>query len=54
MSPEEEFEGVDIGEHGMTAYPDFATHSDSFGTSAASKALGEAVASVTASAPARS
>ena len=23
VSPEEEFEGLDIGEHGITAYPDF-------------------------------
>jgi Amt family ammonium transporter len=26
VSEEEEFEGLDIGEHGMPAYPDFATH----------------------------
>jgi Amt family ammonium transporter len=31
VSDEEEVEGLDIGEHGMTAYPDFATHADSFG-----------------------
>src|SRR5690606_38228298 len=27
VSPEEELEGLDIGEHGMTAYPDFGTAS---------------------------
>jgi Amt family ammonium transporter len=27
VSEEEEFEGLDIGEHGNVAYPDFATHS---------------------------
>jgi Amt family ammonium transporter len=26
VSAEEEIEGLDIGEHGITAYPDFATH----------------------------
>jgi Amt family ammonium transporter len=26
VTAEEEFEGLDIGEHGMTAYPDFVTH----------------------------
>jgi Amt family ammonium transporter len=31
VSPEEEFEGLDVGEHGMSAYPDFATHPSSFG-----------------------
>jgi Amt family ammonium transporter len=56
VTAEEEFEGLDIGEHGMTAYPDFAVHSDSFGTSSASRALGDAAASVTAqsSVPVRS
>jgi len=31
VSEEEEFEGLDIGEHGQQAYPDFATHGASFG-----------------------
>jgi Amt family ammonium transporter len=31
VSEEEEFEGLDIGEHGNSAYPDFATHPSSFG-----------------------
>lgn len=26
VSPEEEYEGLDIGEHGVAAYPDFAVH----------------------------
>ena len=26
VSAEEELEGLDLGEHGMNAYPDFATH----------------------------
>ena len=29
VSPEEELEGLDIGEHGSPAYPDFATHDPS-------------------------
>jgi Amt family ammonium transporter len=29
VSPEEELEGLDIGEHGMTAYPDFVTQAES-------------------------
>jgi Amt family ammonium transporter len=32
VSAEEEFEGLDVGEHGMSAYPDFATHGSSFGS----------------------
>jgi Amt family ammonium transporter len=31
VSEEEEMEGLDVGEHGMHAYPDFATHSPSHG-----------------------
>jgi Amt family ammonium transporter len=27
VSPEEELEGLDVGEHGNLAYPDFAVHS---------------------------
>ncbi len=30
VSAEEELEGLDIGEHGIPAYPDFATHPGSF------------------------
>jgi Amt family ammonium transporter len=35
VTPEEELEGLDLGEHGMSAYPDFATHGTSFGHGAA-------------------
>jgi Amt family ammonium transporter len=31
VTPEEEIEGLDIGEHGNRAYPDFATHETAFG-----------------------
>jgi Amt family ammonium transporter len=31
VTQEEEVEGLDIGEHGNIAYPDFATHDTSFG-----------------------
>jgi Amt family ammonium transporter len=31
VSEEEEVEGLDVGEHGISAYPDFATHPSSFG-----------------------
>ena len=31
VSEEEEVEGLDLGEHGNSAYPDFATHASSFG-----------------------
>ncbi len=31
VSPEEEMEGLDIGEHGMTAYPDFVIASEAMG-----------------------
>jgi Amt family ammonium transporter len=31
VSPEEEFEGLDVGEHGMTAYPDFVIHGPTVG-----------------------
>jgi Amt family ammonium transporter len=34
VSEEEEFEGLDVGEHGNSAYPDFATHPSSFATGA--------------------
>jgi Amt family ammonium transporter len=32
VSAEEEIEGLDIGEHGNVAYPDFVMHADGFGT----------------------
>jgi Amt family ammonium transporter len=32
VSEEEEVEGLDVGEHGISAYPDFATHPSSFGS----------------------
>jgi Amt family ammonium transporter len=32
VSEEEEVDGLDIGEHGMPAYPDFATHPSMLGT----------------------
>jgi Amt family ammonium transporter len=35
VSPEEEIEGLDIGEHGNQAYPDFAIHGTSFGSAPA-------------------
>jgi len=31
VSEEEELEGLDLGEHGNSAYPDFATHQSAFG-----------------------
>ena len=31
VEPEEEIEGLDIGEHGMTAYPDFVIASEAMG-----------------------
>jgi Amt family ammonium transporter len=33
VSAEEEMEGLDVGEHGMTAYPDFVVASEGFGAS---------------------
>jgi Amt family ammonium transporter len=44
VTEEEELEGLDIGEHGITAYPDFATHPGSFsgtlvGASSASRSM---------------
>jgi len=33
VSPEEELDGLDIGEHGMSAYPDFAAATEHFGES---------------------
>ena len=40
VSAEEEVEGLDVGEHGMSAYPDFATHASLFGGSAPAPASG--------------
>jgi Amt family ammonium transporter len=51
VSEEEEFEGLDIGEHGNQAYPDFATHASSFGSSGM-PALAPARAMATAQTPA--
>ena len=31
VSADEELEGLDIGEHGNLAYPDFVLHADGFG-----------------------
>lgn len=31
VSAEEEMEGLDVGEHGISAYPDFATHASGYG-----------------------
>jgi Amt family ammonium transporter len=31
VSPEEELEGLDVGEHGMSAYPDFAAATEHYG-----------------------
>jgi Amt family ammonium transporter len=28
VTPEEEIDGLDVGEHGMTAYPDFVLHTE--------------------------
>jgi Amt family ammonium transporter len=46
VSPEEEIEGLDIGEHGNHAYPDFATHGSSYSAAApAAAAMAPALAS---------
>jgi Amt family ammonium transporter len=39
VTPEEEMEGLDIGEHGNRAYPDFATHDTTFTGVAAMSAV---------------
>jgi Amt family ammonium transporter len=39
VTAEEEVEGLDIGEHGNHAYPDFATHGTSYSTSLPPQAL---------------
>jgi Amt family ammonium transporter len=46
VSEEEEFEGLDIGEHGMNAYPDFATHPDLFASAAGSRPSGSSAVPV--------
>jgi Amt family ammonium transporter len=46
VTAEEEFEGLDIGEHGMTAYPDFATHAGAFGHTGSAAIGAEAGAGV--------
>jgi Amt family ammonium transporter len=51
VSEEEEFEGLDIGEHGNQAYPDFATHASPFGSSGM-PALAQVRAMATAQTPA--
>jgi len=51
VSAEEEFEGLDMGEHGNQAYPDFATHASSFG-SAGMPALAQARTMASAPTPA--
>jgi Amt family ammonium transporter len=40
VAQEEEIEGLDIGEHGVAAYPDFATHASSFGAGTTMAAAG--------------
>jgi Amt family ammonium transporter len=40
VSEEEELEGLDLGEHGNQAYPDFATHQTPFGHGGAAAAVG--------------
>jgi ammonium transporter, Amt family len=43
VSEEEEIEGLDIGEHGITAYPDFASTSSLMGHGAPGRMLGSAM-----------
>jgi ammonium transporter, Amt family len=47
VSAEEEFEGLDIGEHGMSAYPDFSQHPGSFGSLAPGMPTAPAAAGAT-------
>ncbi len=57
VSAEEEFEGLDVGEHGNQAYPEFSTHAHSFGSAASSEfGQGHSMAStaVAANVPAKS
>jgi len=44
VSPEEEMEGLDVGEHGNVAYPDFVMHADSIGMGSAPVGPGGGVA----------
>jgi Amt family ammonium transporter len=53
VSAEEEFEGLDVGEHGMSAYPDFATHPGSFAGIAPGAAASPMVAAATKPATAK-
>ena len=46
VSAEEEMEGLDIGEHGISAYPDFATHGASYGGPSSVMAAGAASAAL--------
>ena len=52
VSAEEEFEGLDVGEHGMSAYPDFATHPGSFGGAPVGMPMTAAAAPAAATKPA--
>jgi len=52
VSEDEELEGLDIGEHGVQAYPDFATHPSSFGAVAMAGAAAAAQQPLGASKPA--
>jgi Amt family ammonium transporter len=47
VTEEEEIEGLDVGEHGISAYPDFATHPTPLGHGGASAAATHALASHT-------
>jgi Amt family ammonium transporter len=46
VSPEEELEGLDYGEHGMTAYPDFQLVTTSLGTGRPASTAGYQMAAV--------
>jgi Amt family ammonium transporter len=56
VSEDEEIEGLDIGEHGVQAYPDFATHDPSHfgGTKLASGAEARSLAATQTPVPAKS
>jgi Amt family ammonium transporter len=53
VSQDEEFEGLDVGEHGMSAYPDFQMHPSSFGGRPVVPAGTAATVPVTKPAPAK-
>jgi Amt family ammonium transporter len=44
VSEEEEIEGLDLGEHGISAYPDFPTTPSLLGHGSAGRAMGSAMA----------